>query len=291
MVCALGRLNFELKYPLLNWTRIALHKDAPALKGIYKYLQAHGELGKGLWRRLTSIWPLVCAAARIITYRFAAALILLFTARIVDLFRLFRETDWAENLGDSFVLPSMCGTGGAQGLSNYSNATGYEGRDDYLFELDREVAAIIWVFWVGALAWPVLFLIIPMLFGGRGDARWELEKILAPMTSGMGKDQTTLRAFYFEKEDLETHLQAQGCCMAGCCFKSCWWSCVRGSCTFRGLKVGNETETLPLYTYHLLAPPHTWMFFFSERARRTGPGSASVKQQQLKHRCCLHLDG
>ena len=32
--------------------------------------------------------------------------------QVVELFRLFRETEFAESLGDSFIIPTMCGTGG-----------------------------------------------------------------------------------------------------------------------------------------------------------------------------------
>jgi hypothetical protein len=32
--------------------------------------------------------------------------------QVVELFRLFRETEFAEALGDAFIVPTMCGTGG-----------------------------------------------------------------------------------------------------------------------------------------------------------------------------------
>jgi hypothetical protein len=124
--------DLKLKYAKINWEKEASRH--PRLRNVYTTLHRFGKAGAKTWRLFTQAWYAGCHTSAAALFRVTQVVVLLFTTRVrrhrpfdsdrdasprglcctqvVELFRLFRETEFAESLGDSFVIPTMCGTGG-----------------------------------------------------------------------------------------------------------------------------------------------------------------------------------
>eukprot|EP00966_Prymnesium_polylepis_P194150 4501008-Prymnesium_polylepis.1 len=200
--------DLKLKYAKINWEKEASRH--PRLRNVYTTLHRFGKAGAKTWRLFTQAWYAGCHTSAAALFRVTQVVVLLFTTRVVELFRLFRETEFAESLGDSFVIPTMCGTGGDAEhrlasapwraqlvMGAYRNFSAYPGegeveyfasnftdgvRDDVVYQADKVVAAFVWLIWMLFLSWPLLLFLMPMVFSAQDSEHWNLKHMIAPLT-------------------------------------------------------------------------------------------------------------